>query len=91
MIETHVLTGTTDGSGDSTATTVRPVIGEVLYVEVDGAALTDSANLVLQPVVTKLAGSTGWASRSSTTPTSATRRLTGCTRVVSPRTTRART
>lgn len=58
MIETHVLTGTTDGSGDSTATTERPVIGEVLYVEVDGAALTDSANLVLQPVVTKLAGST---------------------------------
>ena len=58
MIETFVLAGTTDGSGDATATTTRPVLGEVLYVEVDGAALTDSANLVLQPVLTKAAGTT---------------------------------
>ena len=41
MIETHVLTGTTDGSGDSTATTVRPVIEAM--PEVAAGVTTQSA------------------------------------------------
>lgn len=49
------LAGTTDGSGDATVDSAGPVTGEVLYVDVDGAALTDSANLVLQPILYELA------------------------------------
>lgn len=49
------LAGTTDGSGDATVDSEHPVTGEVLYVDVDGAALTDSANLVLQPILYELA------------------------------------
>lgn len=50
-----VLKGTTDGSGDAVVDSDRPVLGEVLFVDVDGAALTDSANLVLQPILYELA------------------------------------
>lgn len=55
MIDILVMKGTTDGSGDATVDS-NVVTGEVLYVEVDGADLTDSANLTLKPVLTKLAG-----------------------------------
>jgi len=44
------LAGTTDESGDATVE-AGPVTGEVVYVEVDGAMLTDGANLVLSPVL----------------------------------------
>ena len=52
----EVLRGTTDGDGAAVVDTVNPICGEVLAVFVDGAALTDSANLVLQPVLVKAAG-----------------------------------
>ena len=51
------LEGTTDGSGDATVDS-RAVTGEVVYVEVEGAALTDSANLVLSTLLTEVAGTT---------------------------------
>lgn len=50
-----VLHDTTDGSGDATVDSDAPVTGEVMFVDVDGAALTDSANLVLQPILYELA------------------------------------
>lgn len=49
------LAGTTNGDGDATVDSDRPVTGEVLYVDVDGAALSDSANLVLTPILYELA------------------------------------
>lgn len=49
-----VLDGTTDGSGDAVVDS-RIVTGEVIYVDVDGAALTDSANLTLKPILRELA------------------------------------
>lgn len=49
------LAGTTDGSGDATVDSDRPVTGEVMFVDVEGAALTDSANLVLTPILYELA------------------------------------
>lgn len=50
-----ILHDTTDGSGDATVDSDAPVTGEVMFVDVDGAALTDSANLVLQPILYELA------------------------------------
>ncbi len=50
------LRGTTDGSGDATVDSEHPVVGEVIYVEVEGAALTDSANLVLSPLHREVIG-----------------------------------
>lgn len=50
-----VLKGTTDASGDAVVDSNRPVTGYVEFVDVDGAALTDSANLVLQPILYELA------------------------------------
>lgn len=44
------LAGTTDGDGAATVES-GPVTGEVVFVEVDGAMLTDGANLVLSPVL----------------------------------------
>lgn len=44
------LAGTTDESGDATVE-AGPVTGEVVYVEVDGGMLSDSANLVLTPLL----------------------------------------
>lgn len=50
-----VISGTTDGSGDAVVDSDRPVTGYVEFVDVEGAALTDSANLVLQPILYELA------------------------------------
>lgn len=50
-----ILHDTTDGSGDATVDSDAPVTGEVMFVDVEGAALTDSANLVLQPILYELA------------------------------------
>lgn len=50
------LSGTTDGSGDATVDSEHPVTGEVIYVEVEGAALTDSANLTLSPLHREVVG-----------------------------------
>lgn len=50
-----VLKGTTDGSGDATVDSDMPCTGYVEFVEVDGAALTDGADLVLSPILYKLA------------------------------------
>lgn len=51
-----VISGVTSSGGAATADSSFPVTGEVMFVEVDGAALTDSADLTLQPIGTKLAG-----------------------------------
>ena len=51
------MAGTTDGSGDSVADS-KPLLGYVEAVYVDGAALTDSANLTLKPVHRKVDGTT---------------------------------
>lgn len=55
--EAVTLEGTTNGSGDATVDS-RVVTGEVVYVEVEGAALTDSANLVLSALLTEVVGTT---------------------------------
>lgn len=52
------LRGTTDGSGDATVDSAMPVTGEIMHVQVEGAALTDSANLVLSALLTEVAGTT---------------------------------
>ncbi len=52
-----VLKGTTDGSGDATVDSDRAVTGEVYFIDVEGAALTDSANLVLTPILYETDGS----------------------------------
>lgn len=49
------LKGTTDGSGAAVVDSAGPVTGYVEFVDVEGAALTDSANLVLQPILYELA------------------------------------
>jgi len=49
------LAGTTDGSGDAVVDSNRIVTGEVLYIDIDGAALTDSANLTVRPILRELA------------------------------------
>ena len=51
-----VLSGTTDGSGDATVDSPGAVTGEVLFVDVEGAALTDSANLTLKPILYEQTG-----------------------------------
>ena len=53
--ETCILTGTTDGSGDATVDSSMPYTGYVEFIDIDGAALTDSANLVLTPILYELA------------------------------------
>lgn len=53
-----ILRGTTDGSGDATVDSAMPVTGEIMHVQVEGAALTDSANLVLSALLTEVAGTT---------------------------------
>lgn len=53
--QTAELRGTTDGSGDAVVTSSVALTGEVLFVEVEGAALADGADLVLQPVLYELA------------------------------------
>ena len=50
-----VLKGITDASGDATVDSDWPLTGYVEFVDVDGAALTDSANLVLSPILYELA------------------------------------
>lgn len=55
MYDIHVLKGTTASDGSATADT-RPITGEVLFVEVDGAALDNGADLTLKPVTTKADG-----------------------------------
>lgn len=52
------LNGTTNGSGAATVDSDFPVTGEVVYVEVEGAALTDGADLVLSALLTEVAGTT---------------------------------
>lgn len=49
------LRGTTNPSGAATVDSV-PILGAIEAVFVDGAALTDGADLTLQPVHTKAAG-----------------------------------
>ena len=50
-----VLKGTTAADGSATVDSAIPVTGEVVYVEVDGAALTNGADLTLKPIGYKLA------------------------------------
>lgn len=52
---TIILAGTTDGDGDAVVDSDRPITGEVLYVDIEGAALTDSANLTIHPILRELA------------------------------------
>lgn len=56
-VKMYFFQATTDGSGDDTEDTV-PMTGFVEAVYVDGADLTDSANLTLRPVLRKRAGTT---------------------------------
>lgn len=60
MSEYTVITmyGTTAAGGGTTVDSEIAVTGYVEYVEVDGAALADGADLTLQPILQKLAGGT---------------------------------
>lgn len=46
-----VISGTTDGSGAAVVDSERPLMGYVQFVDVEGAALTDGADLTLQPIL----------------------------------------
>ena len=48
--------GTTDGSGDAVVDSPSPITGEILKIEVEGVALTDSADFDLNPVTAAVAG-----------------------------------
>lgn len=50
-----VLSGTTDGSGAATVDSDYPVVGYVEFIDIDGAALSDGADLVLSPILYELA------------------------------------
>lgn len=48
--------GTTDGSGDAVVDSPFAITGRILKVEVEGVALTDSADFDLNPVTATVAG-----------------------------------
>lgn len=58
MSNVLVLKGTTDADGDAVVDSPRAITGEILAVFVDGAALSDSANLTIAAVHAKQAGTT---------------------------------
>ena len=49
-----ILKGTTDGDGAAVVDSDIALTGELIYADVDGAALTDSANLVVQTILYEL-------------------------------------